>query len=300
VKIMTQDNHSMYVHRWMPTNEKPKALLMIAHGVAEHGKRYSDFAKFLNEKGYAVFAPDHRGHGLSLSPQDTQGFFDSNEGWEKTRGDLLSLVEILQDEYKETPLFILGHSMGSFLVRDLISRVKSPLQGVILSGTSYYSKIFVKVLKLLARREVKIKGERGPSYLLHKMSLGNFNKKFEPADSDNAWLSRDEKQVQLYDGDPLCGFVCTAGYWRDLATGFGNIIDKQNIAKIPSDLPILLYSGDEDPMFKGVTKIYHMYNRMGLNVRLQTNPQGRHESLNEINKEEVYNIFYEFFQSTFN
>jgi alpha-beta hydrolase superfamily lysophospholipase len=296
----TKDNEKGYALQWIPKGEI-KGLLIINHGMAEHIARYNDFALFMNEQGFAVYGEDHRGHGQRVGESEQIGYFATQDGWLKVLSDIGCLVDLVKKEYPGVPLFMLGHSMGSFLTRDYMCSRGNELSGVILSGTGYTGALIIKIFKFLARYEIRTYGDRHVSTMLEKLSIGSFNKNFEPARTPFDWLSRDQEQVDLYAADPLCGFTCTSSFYADLALGLGRIIDRTHLAGTPKDLPLFFYSGDQDPvggkLGRDVKKVADLYRSLGSSsVEVELNPGGRHESLNELDRENVYNRFYRFIE----
>lgn len=285
-----KDQLKIVATKWEP--EVPaRAVVQIAHGMAEHMARYDSFARFLGERGFAVYGNDHRGHGQTAA-EGIRGWFAEENGFELVVQDLVQLTQIIRREQPELPVFLFGHSMGSFLVRRTIQLDGEELQGVILCGTGSDPGLLGKLGLALAKREVRRKGGRALSPTLAKLTLGNFNRNFRPQRTRYDWLSRDEREVDRYIADPLCGGVFTAGFYADLLTGLITIHRRENIQKTPVDLPVLLIAGDQDPVGdygKGVQQVYEMYRRVGLeDITCRLYPEGRHEILNELNKEEVY------------
>jgi alpha-beta hydrolase superfamily lysophospholipase len=205
------------------------------------------------------------------------------------------LGEKLRAENPGLPFYIIGHSMGSFIARDLIAAYPDGITKVILSGTGSFQSSQVLPLKIIASLQKLFTSSGKKAALIDKLAFGGNNKQFEPGKTGFEWLSRDEEQVKLYAEDPFCGFVATAGFYLDFAEGLKRISDSSTFENTPVDLPILLYSGDHDPVGgngEGVEKVYKQYLDTGhKRVEMKLNEGGRHESLNETNRREVYNIF---------
>jgi alpha-beta hydrolase superfamily lysophospholipase len=288
--LKTSDHTDIFVYKWRPEN--PKALVQIAHGMAEHAGRYAGFAERLVNAGYAVYANDHRGHGKTAGTLDNIGYFADSDGWDRVVQDLRELTETIKKEYPGLPVFLLGHSMGSFLFRNYIFSDCSHINGVILSGTGNNPKVLITVARFLAGREVKKQGARGKTKLMHNLTFGAFNKPFKPNRTDFDWLNRDNAEVDKYIEDPFCGEVFTAGFYRDFMAGLQQIGNVNNIKKIRKDLPVFLFAGDKDPVGakgKGVKQVYESFRKAGLkDVTCRLYEDGRHEMLNETNREEVY------------
>ena len=279
------------VRRCMPEGA-PKAVVQIAHGIAEHVERYDDFAAFLASNGFAVVANDHLGHGRSMSDPSEKGFFGEIGGWELAVGDMRKLYERTRAEFPDLPCFLFGHSMGSFLARTYLIKYPAGLAGAVLSGTAQQPGAAVAVGQMLGRREIKKHGARYKSELLNSMAFGSYNKDFEPRRTISDWISRDTAVVDQYLADPLCGFIPTAGLFADMMGGIAFNQKPSNLARMKKDLPVYFMSGDADPVGangKGVLKAYQSFLRAGMtDVTLKLYHEGRHEMLNELNKDEVY------------
>lgn len=268
-----------------------RGVVQIAHGIAEHVERYDDFAGFLAENGFVVAANDHLGHGKSINEESELGFFAENGGWELVVGDMHKLHEQLAEEFPDLPFFLFGHSMGSFLSRTYIIRYRSGLTGVILSGTGQQPKAMVSAGKALASAEIKRHGAKYKSQRLNDLAFGKYNDGFAPARTVSDWLSRDEEAVDKYNNDPLCGYIPTAGLFRDLMSGLGYIGSQRNIDRMKKDLPVYFIAGDKDPVGekgKAVLRVYQRFLKAGMSdVSLKLYHDCRHELLNELNRGEV-------------
>jgi len=291
--IETADKEKIFIYRWLPGMLKPlKCIVQISHGMAEHAGRYSDFAKYLNSLGIGVYANDHRGHGKTAEKIENIGYFADKGGWDLVVNDMFQLTERIINTHEGIPVFLFGHSMGSFLARDYISREKSGVRGVILSGTAGDPGLMGSIGILIAKLSCRFKGRRTADKLLDKLSFGSFNKNFEPARTKFDWLSRDEQKVDKYVEDEFCGGVFSSGFFLDLFLGIKKINSQKNIEAISSDLPVLFLSGEKDPVgaeSRGVKKIIKEFQKTGLrDIEEKYYKNGRHEMLNELNREEVY------------
>lgn len=283
--------NDIYVREWLPDME-PVGVVQICHGVAEHMTRYDEFARFLASKGYVVSGNDHLGHGASIGTEHEQGCFGEHGGWELVVGDVRRLYELLKERYPRLPHFIFGHPMGSFITRTYIIRYHDGPDGVILSGTGQPSKLLVSAGLALAKGELKRKGAYAPSELVNKAAFGSYNRKIKNPTGEWDWVTTDPDSLREYMEDPLCGFVPTAGLFRDMFTGIKYISSPRNIARVNRELPIFLISGAEDPVGdygKGVVKAYNGYIEAGLaDVTLKMYPGARHELVGDLQKKTVF------------
>lgn len=284
-----KDQLQIVANRWEP-DVPARAAVQIAHGMAEHIDRYDAFAKSLVQQGFVVYGNDHRGHGRTAGEED-RGWFAEENGFEQVVQDLHRLTQIIHREQPGLPLFLFGHSMGSFLARRIIQLHGDEYQGVILCGTGGDPGWVGKLGLGLASREVRKKGSRTPSPMMAKLVTGGFNRKLRPRRTEADWLSRDEEEVDQYLADPLCGGVLTAGFYRDLLAGLILIHRKENMELTPKSLPILLIAGEDDPVGdfgKGVRRVAEGYRRAGIkDLTCKLYPGARHELLKELNREEV-------------
>ncbi|MFD3448354.1 alpha/beta hydrolase [Microbacteriaceae bacterium 4G12] len=290
--LQSADGIELHIMKWYDSSVQPKAVVQIAHGMAEHIKRYDEFARELVSNGIFVYGNDHRGHGLTASCKEDRGYFAPENGFERVVHDMDVVSKHIENEYDGVPLFLLGHSMGSFLSRRYVQIYGKRLKGLILTGTGDNPSFMLKVGKAVARFEMRKNGHKTPSPLLNAMSFGQFNRAFRPNRTLFDWLSRDEKAVDAYLQDSLCGGVFTSGFFYDLFTGSEMIIDEVSIARVPKDLPIFFVSGDRDPVgknTKGVLHAYEAYKKAGVqDVSYKFYKDSRHEILNETNRAEVY------------
>ena len=288
-ELACSDGKSIQYRVWIPEERQIEGVLLILHGMAEHSLRYQRFAAYLNAKGIAVYAPDHRGHGQTgLQEGQTLGYFAEREGWQRVVDDAFDLTNVILSEFPKTPLFLLGHSMGSFLARSLMVKHSDLFDGVIIMGTGASQGLLGKVGKMIARSHVSKHGAKYPDTLLNKMSFGSYNKKIPNPQTPFDWLSRDKEQVAAYIEDPLCGFVCTAKFFEDLLDGVQMANDPVLAKNLPVDLPLLLISGAKDPVGgygKGVRKVYDFYRNCNItDLTMFLVPEARHELLQETDR----------------
>ena len=276
--------------RWTPEGEV-KAVLQIIHGIAEFVERYEDFANYLNKQGILVVAEDHMGHGQSINNGGIQGYFHG--GWFAAVADSYKLLEDTKQEFPQVPYILFGHSMGSFMARTILCKYPdSGIDAAIICGTGWQPAFalpaLAKVIDTIARKN----GEEKPNETLQNMVFGSYNKKVEHPRTEFDWLSRDKAQVDAYIAHPLCGFTASAGLLRDMMLGIAYIERSDSLNAMKKDLPVFFIAGGDDPVGsygKGVRQAADAFKKAGMtDVSVRLYPLGRHEILNEINKEEVY------------
>ncbi len=287
--LTVTDGHNMHYYRWLP-DEDPVATLQIAHGMGEHAARYDWTARHLTDAGFAVYAQDHRGHGRS-SAEDRYGDM-GEDGWNRTISDAAELTNAIKGNHPGLPHALVGHSMGSMLSQQYLYRFGGELDAAVLSGSPGLGSPFQLWLShTIARFEAWRHGHDGQSELLQNLLFGKSNEPFDGPDATGfEWLSRDPEQVQLYVDDPACGFVLRAGSVANLMAGAREARKKSFIADIPADLPIYVFAGQADPVHgeeKGLNRLLKRYRERIEQVDYRLYPDGRHEMLNETNRDEV-------------
>lgn len=283
--------HRCYARLWLPDGT-PRAVVQIAHGVADHIDRYADFAHFLTGHGFAVCGNDHLGHGKTGAGDSIFGYFGKYDGWTLVTADIRLLRQQMGQQFPGIPYILLGHSMGSFLVRTFLCRYPGTVDGAILSGTGQEPRLKVRLGKAVCALFCRLKGADQSSQFIYDLSLGAYNKPFTPGRTNVDWISRDEHQVDLYLQNPFCSFQPTAGLMRDMLGGILYFTSRRALSQMDPRTPIYLYSGDADPVGEngaGVKRSFDLFKRYGCtDVTLKLYPGGRHEMHNETNKDEVY------------
>ena len=269
----------------------PRAMLQIAHGMCEYFLRYEGFAHYLAEEGFLVFGHDHLGHGYTAKTPEDLGFTASGGGAEYLVEDVHQLSLHMKAEHPTLPLILFGHSMGSFIAREVITRHGKDYTAAIICGTGG-PETPAGAGKLLASLMMIFKGERYRSKLLKSIAFAGYNKKFEKGCDKNAWLTRDHAVVERYNTDPLCAYTFTLRAYHDLFTLVSLVSRKDWAGNLPKDLPILVVSGENDPVGSwgaGVRKVADRLQEAGiLDVMLKLYPDMRHEILNELEHETVW------------
>lgn len=268
---------------WVPDG-RPRGIVQVLHGMAEHIARYERMAGALTQAGFLVCGRNHRGHGPDA---ELLGFFADKNGWNVILRDAHELSLEIKKQYPGAPFFLLGHSMGSFLAREYAVQYGKELDGLILSGTGFYSRGLCRAGRLLASLSPKKK----PAHLVNSIAFAGNNKPFSPGRTGFEWLSRDEKEVDKYVADPLCGFTFTGQAFADFFTGLEALTYEKDISVMPRELPVYFMSGECDPvgrMGKGVLQAAEQFRRVGMrDVTVKLYPGARHELFNELNREEA-------------
>ncbi|MBQ7942964.1 MAG: lysophospholipase [Lachnospiraceae bacterium] len=290
MKIPSSDGvHKLHVVIW--EIEAPKAIVQISHGMVEFIERYEEFAAYLNERGFLVVGNDHLGHGQTAGSDEDLGYFCDAKSAAVVE-DLHRVTTKIKEEYPNLPLFLYGHSMGSFMARRYLMTYGQELTGAIIAGTGRKKPLILGTAKLINGMVGLFKGERHRSKLMSKLAFGTYNKRIPNRRSDNDWLTRDEKIVDMYNAHKHCMFIFTVNGNRTLFDALTFIQKKENIAKLPKDLPVFMVAGAEDPVGdygKGVVEVYESYKQHGIkDITLKLYEEDRHEILNELDRETVY------------
>lgn len=286
----TDSKNNLNVIIW-ETEKEPIGVLQIVHGMAEYIDRYDNFAKYMTEHGFNVIGHDHLGHGHSVSDEHDYGFFAEENGDKIIIEDMHLITQYAREKWEELPNFILGHSMGSFCLRQYLTKYSNDVFGAIIMGTGWIPSAAALLGKTIATNTCKSKGSHTVNPLLIKLTIEPYNKPFAPARTNCDWLSRDEKQVDLYVNDKLCGFDFTAGAYKDFFTILEKIAKNRQLIGMRKSLPILITSGSVDPVGgkKACEKLNAQYKRCGIDdVTLKLWENDRHEILNELDKSDVY------------
>jgi alpha-beta hydrolase superfamily lysophospholipase len=280
----------IFVYHWLPDpGAAVKAVVQISHGMAETAQRYERLAEALTEHGFIVYANDHIGHGRTAGTPEKVGIFPK-QSFNKMVEHMVELTDYIRGQHHGLPVCIFGHSMGSFLTQQYMYRYPHKANAVILSGSNGKADPLLGVGISFATWIARLRGADFRSELINGLTFGAYNKAFAPNRSTFDWLSRDTEEVDKYIADPYCGALFSAGFYRDFFIGLKDIGRHENKRKIPKDLPIYIFSGDQDPVGgsgKGVLELVRQYKELGLIVSSKLYPGGRHEMLNETNREEV-------------
>ena len=289
--FLSSDGHTrIHAIHWTPEGEI-KAVLQIVHGMAEHIERYDEFASYLAERGVYVTGHSHLGHGKSMTGKEKMGYFAEPNGNQCLIEDIHQLRMETQNQYLNTPYFILGHSMGSFLLRQYLGMYGEGLTGAIIMGTGDQPDFVVKAGKIVCKVLAKFKGWEHRSNFVNSFVVGGFEKKM-----GKGWLSRNEENVRKYAKDPLSGFVFTLNAFYHMFDGMSKMNRQEKSANIQKELPMFFVAGAEDPVGnngKGVEMVYQRYLKKGAkNVEIKLYADDRHEILKELDKAVVYQDIY--------
>ena len=288
--ILSSDQKtSLAAYQLIP--HEPRAMVQLTHGMCEHLLRYEDFAAYFSAHGFLVFGHDHLGHGQTAPNSDDLGFTVSGGGAEHLVEDVHRLSLHMQKQYPHLPLILFGHSMGSFIVRETVARYGNDYTAAIICGTGG-PETPAGAGKLLASLMMLFCGERYRSVLLKKIAFAGYNKKCGKGCDPNAWLSRDGDIVSRYNRDPRCGYLFTLRAYHDLFTLVQTVSRRDWAKRLPKDLPLLLISGEDDPVGgfgKGVRAVENRLRAVGISdLTAILYPNMRHEILNEIEHETVW------------
>lgn len=294
IKIECKSGDTLFGLAWHTENSIANVIIM--EGMEEYAARYDDFAKFLNTKGFNVYAVDCYGQGTNVLPDESNKGVWPKSGFRKQVQAVDSLVEKLRISCK--PTFIFSHSMGSFMCQDYIQRYTEHVSKVVLCGSGAKNPA-VPVGFQLAKLIVRNGNRNKKAKFLNALMFGGFNKKIKNPRTPYDWLSYNQENVDKYIADPLCGFGPNNGFCYEFLKGMARLHKKKFLRKIRKDLDIFIISGEEDPVTgygKSVGKLHDMYIKLGVkNVDTKIYKGMRHEILNEDNKQEVYEDVANFF-----
>ena len=285
---------AVHAVKWTPDTGEYNAILQITHGMVEFIERYIPFAEFLTTKGYMVVGHDHIGHGQSVASQDDWGYFCEGSPSDVLVEDMHKLRTMIQEENPDVPYFMLGHSMGSFMLRKYLAVHNEKLRGAIIMGTGFIPENMTKLALTLTSVIAKLRGERHRSKLIQSLAFGADYKCFDMTGEkpEDSWLTKDVDIVNTYYNEPRCTYMFTVNGYKGLFEAVNYSCNPENAAKIPKKLPLFIVSGEQDPvggLGKGVKDVYDMYktaNMLDLTYKLYEND--RHEILNEIDKHVVF------------
>ena len=291
----------IFAVRYMPEEANVVGILQIIHGMAEHIERYEEFAQFMTANGFVVTGECHLGHGKSVGEEGKQGYFCAHDPATVVVRDSHRLKKMTQELYPGVPYFILGHSMGSFILRNYICKYGSGIDGAIIMGSGLLPGGLLKVSKAVAAVQKLFLGGKHVAKFMDKAAFGSYNAKIENPRTSVDWLTKDEAIVDAYIADPDCGFSFTVNGFQTLFEFISRMNKKEYLEAIPKSLPLYLIAGDADPVGdygKGVKTSAQIYQNQGIeDVSLKLYPTDRHELLNETDKQQVMQDILEWIQN---
>ncbi len=287
----------LHAVRYMPDDQDSiRCIVQIVHGMAEYIERYEEFAEFLTDRGFVVVGEDHMGHGKSVGRDGRYGYFCEQDPATVLVRDVHRLKKATAERYPNVPYVMVGHSMGSFITRNYMFRYGAAIDGAVVMGTGMQHKAVLVLSRTVAAIQGMIFGPEKKGKLLDKLAFGSYNRRIGNPKTSFDWLSRDEERVKQYLNDPLCGFVFTINGFQTLFELISRLHHSENLERIPKKLPVFLVSGDADPVGdygKGVQKAYISLRAVGLeNIKVKLYEGGRHELLNETNRQDVMQDIY--------
>lgn len=284
--------------RWIPEGEV-KAVVQISHGMVEFIERYDEFAAYMAKRGILVTGNDHLGHGYSVGTHEDYGYFSEKNGNAVLIGDIHRLRRITRKKYPQVSYFLLGHSMGSFLVRQYLCQHGEGLSGAVIMGTGYKSRELVRVGMRVCKALAAIKGWHYRSRVVDAMAFGGFNRHLRHPRTDRDWLTKEESIIDAYVADERCQFMFTLNGYYNMFLNIYKLSFPDFLKQMPKTLPVLFVSGEEDPVGgygKGVEKAVRDFKWAGMKkIECRLYPGDRHEILNELDREEIYEELYEWF-----
>ncbi len=296
----SRDNASrIHAVKWVPDKE-PAGILIVVHGMAEHIGRYEAFAEYMCQNGFVVAAADHLGHGGSVS-QGPKGYFCKRDPATVVVRDVHRLKKMIQEEYPGLKIFLFGHSMGSLIARNYLTRYGTGIDGAIICGTLQMKKGAIVTMGMICRLLMLFQGSKHPSMIMNKIGFGNYCSRIDSPRTPFDWLSRDEAVIDRYMADPDCGFVFTLNGFYTLKELLLRLHDMKLLLKIPQSLPVFFIYGSEDPCGEygvAVKKVIEQYKELGIKDLSDKCYEGdRHELLNEPDKDVVMKDVFEWISS---
>ena len=302
IRIQQEDGYITQLFPFYTTAPSVVGSIVVLHGMCEHHERYFEFTHFLNKHGFDVYLYDHRGHGTDQK-LDNLGFFANKDGYKKVIADTITVLNYVREHNRSNKLALFAHSMGSLIARNVIQQ-DDALDCVILSGSTSPSVLKSMTGRLITSTVCLFRGKRYRSNSINQLLFGS--KKYTSLCKRTTfdWLTRNNTLVGAYIHDPYCGFLCTSSFYHDLLCLAHYASKKKQIVRTRKDLPILFISGDKDPVSnysKEITALHQFYQKAGFtNVSRKLYPECRHELLNELNQDEIFQDVLEFYQKILN
>lgn len=288
ISVNSTDNiHTLIGRIYIPEGEV-KGIFHIVHGMTEYIERYDVLMAALAENGYVAFGYDNLGHGKTARDDNELGFIAHKDGWKYLIKDVDAFFCAVKKIYPDKRIILMGHSMGSFIARLAAENYGNNYDRLIICGTGGNNPL-AKIGLFLTKIISAFKGEMHVSKLVDKIAFGTYNKKFEGI-SKYDWLTKDRAIIEKYQNDKYCTFPFTVSAMYDLIKLNTASNRKEWYKEIPKDLPILLISGNDDPVGKygkGVKQVYNSLKSAGADVKIKLYENCRHEILNDSCRNEV-------------
>lgn len=273
----------------------PRGIVLIAHGMSEHSKRYARFASHLAAQDYHAYAWDHRGHGETTAPDAVQGQFARRDGLDIVIADTMAIRDMAAANHPGLPILLFGHSMGAMICLNTALKHPDSFAGFAVWNFDFSTASSMPLMRMILSVERWLKGSDVPSSILPRMTFDAWGKAIPGHRTLLDWLSNIPSEVDAYIADPLCGFPCTVSLWFDVAEGVVRGANKAKLSRIPKDKPIMLVGGGKDPATRGAKGIHWLEERLlGLGfskVSKLVYPEARHETLNDIVAEQATKAF---------
>ncbi|MCO5730322.1 alpha/beta hydrolase [Rhizobium sp. SSA_523] len=277
--------------RHQPAAGAPRAILQICHGLAEHSGRYRAFAEFMADRGFEVYAHDHRGHGLTTAPDAVQGRFAQTGGVEKVIADVKAVTDHATAQNPGLPVLLFGHSMGGLIALNTALSHPRSVQALAIWNSNFAVGFMGRVAQAVLKTERALKGSDVPSAILPRLTFETWGRSMPDFKSQADWLSRDRAEVEAYEADPLCGFDISVSMWLDVFDLTFRGSQQQGLSRLKKDMPIHLVGGGEDPATDGAKAIAWLSHRLAAagftRVTRRIYPEMRHETLKEIGREKA-------------
>ncbi len=300
--LSSSTRNRFYVRSFLPEHHKPKAIVLIIPGMAEHTGRYKEFARFLVASDYGVYSCDHPGMGKTADSPDKVGVPECSRLWQHMLENIRALYTNIRKNQPEIPVYIFGHSMGSILARHFTALYPVYLQGLILSGSFMLHPFILGASLNLIRIKTLFEGHRKRSKWFNKLFYKNFNRHFKERPTLFEWISSDREAVDAYVKDPYCGINFSNGFFQHLFKGIAQTRRAEKLLTYRKSLPVLILSGQNDPVGafgKDAVRIHQEFYKQNFQYLYLKIFPGRHELLHEKNKEAVYQYLLEWLENRY-
>lgn len=292
---LSRSDGARLAYRYMPASPPARGILLINHGLSEHSGRYKAFAQAMSIAGFHVYAHDHRGHGETVAPGAQLGMFGRHDGLKKVIADVEAMRDFASDAHPSLPVVLFGHSMGGLIALRAATTYPKRFDALAVWNSNFHAGIAGQIARIVLKIERALKGSDVPSLIMARSTFEAWGKSVPGHRTLFDWLSRDAAEVDRYIADPLCGFPPSVSLWLDILELTLNTTTKTRLAGLPKNLPIHLVGGGQDPATDKAAATRWLADHLrqsGLgNVTLQIYQDMRHETLNEIGREQAIKDF---------